>query len=92
MTGRAPLRHATVTDRELPDGERVLLTPDGSGVLVLNPLGSVIWTLCDGAHDVEGMARIIGERFPEVAPEQIARDVNAVLKQLAEAKLLDDVS
>ena len=85
-----PLRHASVTDRELADGERVLLAPDGGAVIMLNPLGSIVWALCDGAHDVEGMARIIGERFPQIAFEQIANDVRAVLEELAAAKLLDD--
>ena len=80
-----------VSCRELPDGECVLLAADGSRALVLNPVGAVVWQLCDGVRRGDDIAGVIAGHFRHVDPASVRRDVGAVLDELARAQLIEDL-
>jgi Coenzyme PQQ synthesis protein D (PqqD) len=87
-----PRRQPDVVFRELADGETMLLTVSGEAAIVLNPVGAVIWSLCDGDHTLDEIAALIGERFPDLPLEQIAADVRDLIEQLSEAAVIRDES
>lgn len=78
-----PRRAEGVTSRELTDGELAILDSAGEQLLIVSPVGSAIWTLCDGQHDAREMAALVAEQFPTTAPEQILRDVERFLVDLS---------
>lgn len=80
-----------VTQRTMPDGDSVVLAADGSQALVINALGSVILSLCDGARSTDNIVDVVHERFVDVARQTIAHDVGALLLALQEAGVLEDV-
>jgi hypothetical protein len=83
-----PERLPNVVFRDLVDGEVIVLAADGETTTVLNPIGAVIWSLCDGNHSLDEIAALIGERFPDLPLEQIASDVKLLVEQLLNAALI----
>jgi hypothetical protein len=84
-----PRRAEGALQRELPDGETVLLGADGQQALVLNALGGVVWSLCDGEHTPEQMAALIVQALPGTDPAQVAADLEALLRRLEAAGFLE---
>jgi hypothetical protein len=79
---------AGCTSRELDSGEIVVLSPDGSQALVLNPTAAVIFELCaQGAMESMLVAELSG-RFAPVPRQQLDADVHAIVGALAQAGLL----
>lgn len=85
-----PRRKARLKTRELPDGETLLLTPDGSMALVLNAMGSVVWRLCDGRRTAPEIAAFIVRELPDAPAEDVLDDVEDLLAKLAEAGLVEE--
>lgn len=81
-------RNSVVLWREL-DGEAILLDPQEGCSYNLNKVGTVIWTLLDGTHTVEDIAAAVCEAY-EVEYTQALRDVEQLLNDLREHKLLDE--
>jgi pyrroloquinoline quinone biosynthesis protein D len=69
-------------------GKPVLLYPEG--VLVLNPTGHAIVTLCTGQAAVEGIVTELSNRY-RVAAAEIAPQVTEYLERLRARNLLDFV-
>jgi hypothetical protein len=73
---------------EVVEGRAMLVTPDGTQLLTLNPTGSAIW---DGLahHDTtEALAEHLRERHMSVDPEQLQRDVASFLAELERAAVV----
>lgn len=83
-------RKQTILWREL-DGEAVLLNPEGGYSYSLNQVGTLIWSLLDGAHTSADIARAICEDY-EVEYEQALQDVDQILVDLLENHLVQDTS
>ena len=81
-------RNSVVLWREL-DGEAILLDPQEGCSYNLNKVGTVIWTLLDGTHTVEDIAAAVCEAY-EVEYTQALHDVEQLLNDLREHKLLDE--
>lgn len=69
------------------DDDLVLYDPTRDAVHVLNLTGSVVWWLCDGRRTPE---RIVAEvaRLYKMEPPQVVRDVEEILSQLCDTRLL----
>ncbi|SRR5258706_11228087 len=67
-------------------GKPVLLYPEG--VLMLNPTGHAIVSLCTGLATFEQIVATLGERY-KVAPEEITSQVIDYLNRLRARNLLD---
>ena len=84
------LSHRTdVRSRELPNGEAALMTPDDEVLILLNPLGVVVWELCDGARSVDEIAATLAGQFTSVTAEQIAADVAQLVVELQRLGVLE---
>jgi hypothetical protein len=88
MRGVILARHPGVVS-DVVDGKAVLVDPGGREIITLNALGSVVWELVDGSRDVDEVCRLVGERHPDVAPEQISADVQSFVQELSRLGVLD---
>jgi hypothetical protein len=86
----APRRRAGLSFREIGEEETLILTEDGSTAVVLNAVGGVLWSLCDGSREVEELAAIICSAFPAAEPGGVRDDVAAVVTQLRSLGLLEE--
>lgn len=73
------------------DEEVVVLDLDSSVYYSLNDTGSRIWELLAAGHPVEKVASLVAEEYGAAAPD-VARDADALLKELLRDKLLAPAS
>ena len=71
--------------------ETLLYDPHVDKVHTLNPTASLIWSLCDGEHSPNEIARAIQENFSVKETVHIEKDVADNLKKLRHLGLLDPV-
>lgn len=83
-------RNTSILWREL-DGEAVLLDPGAGCSYNLNGVGTLIWKLSDGTHSPADIAGIVCQHY-EVEFEQACQDVDGLLAELLEHRLLLDHS
>jgi len=67
-------------------GKPVLLYPEG--VLMLNPTGHAIASLCTGENTFQEIVAKLAERY-KISPEQISPQVGDYLNRLRERNLLE---
>jgi hypothetical protein len=75
-----------VLQRELA-GESVILDLETETYYGLDAVGTRMWSLVTGAHDVETAYRILADEY-DVAPETLRRDLERLLDDLVERGLL----
>jgi hypothetical protein len=92
-----PLRNPDAVCRELGDGEIMILVSSASEAagateqaIVLNPIGTAIWHLADGERDVDAIAALVSEHYPDVDVARVCEDVAALVRQLLEKSALLD--
>ncbi|MGI5863471.1 MAG: PqqD family protein [Myxococcales bacterium] len=80
-----------VETEELPSGETVVFHPESGVAVVLNPMGGVVWGLCDGRRSAAEIADFIC-RNVEGAPgdKEVSGDVDALIGQLKERGLVEE--
>ena len=90
-SGRRPRARGDVVFRPLVR-EWVLYDPETRLLHVLNPTAALVWSLCDGAHDVDAIAGemrdVIGEP-PDM--DTLRVDVVGALQSFEEKGLLEEV-
>ena len=83
---RVPARHPRTASRTF-SGEAVIVSPAENMVRLLNPAGSRIWELADGAHTVEEIAAVLTKEYAVELP--LARESAAhFLHDLADKGLI----
>jgi pyrroloquinoline quinone biosynthesis protein D len=65
----------------------VLLDLDGGEYFTLNDVGGRVWELCDGSHTVSEIVEILAAEY-EAPPHEIQGDVEELLTELADEKLV----
>jgi len=55
---------------------------------LLNPTARLVWQLCDGVHDADGIAREVARHYPSVDPGRIRDDVERTLRTFSENGLI----
>ena len=74
-------------------GERaVLLDASGRELITLNPVGSIVWNELDGARDAAALAADLHGRFTGVDHDELTRDIDAFLDELAALGLAVDAA
>jgi hypothetical protein len=73
---------------EVVEGRTLLVTPDGTELLTLNPTGSAIWDGLSEHDTAEALARHLHGRHPGVEVEQLQQDVAAFLEELEQAAVV----
>jgi len=71
------------------DGEVVILTPDNKRLQVLNDVGSRIWTLLDGEHDVSSITAIIASEYGQ-QKDVVEKDAVEHLENLKRLDLVEE--
>jgi len=79
-----------VVSRGLPDGESLVLAADGTEAIVLNPMGAVVWDLCQGRREIDRIAQLICEVLPDAELTRVRDEVHALVRQLVDRGVLED--
>jgi hypothetical protein len=80
-------RHPDCAFRQVADEGGLVVLPGQAQVKVLNPAGITIFSLLDGDHSPEEIARKVVEEF-EVSEDQALADIHAFVAELAEHGML----
>jgi hypothetical protein len=81
-----PIPHPQVAARVV-EGTAVIVLADLGEVNVLNPVGTRVWELMNGARTVQEIVNTIVAEY-QVTPEQALQDVQAFLQVLIDASAL----
>jgi coenzyme PQQ synthesis protein D (PqqD) len=75
------MRRADHVIWEVTGARAVLLDPDGTELITLNPVGTLVWDAIDG-RSPDAIADLLHPQFEGVTREQLAIDVRAFLDDL----------
>lgn len=65
------------------------MTPDDEVLILLNPLGVVVWELCDGERAVDEIVATLAAQFTSVDVVQIGEDVSRLVGELQRLGVLE---
>jgi hypothetical protein len=85
---RMMFRRADNVVKEVVDDRAFLLDDRGVEMIVLNPVGTMVWDALDESRDAGAIAAVLVDRFADVSLEELERDVGAFLEELREAGLV----
>ena len=74
------------------DDRAFLLDEAGTEMIVLNPVGTMVWQALDGPSNPEAVAQSLENRFEDVSLPTLVRDVGEFLDELAELGLVVPVN
>ena len=77
------MRRADHVIWEVTGSRAVLLDPDGTELITLNPVGTLVWDAIDGLPP-DAITDLLLPRFEGVTREQFATDVRTFLDELEE--------
>jgi hypothetical protein len=77
------MRHADHVIWEVTGTRAVLLDPDGTELITLNPVGTLVWDAIDGVPP-DAITDLLLPQFEGVSREQLAIDVRTFLDDLEE--------
>ncbi len=81
-----PFRNPRAATRTI-EGEAVAVSPDDAMLHNFNEVGTLIWELADGRHDLDAIADRVSATY-DVGLAEARRDVEAFCSQLADRKIL----
>ena len=76
------------THYEVVEGRAIIVDASGTELITLNRVGTVVWESLDGGRDVNALTDEVATRFPDVARDELGRDVRQFLAELGRAKLI----
>ncbi len=91
MTDRErPVRYRRAEGMTWDDaGDRaVILDAEGSTLITLNPVGTLVWHELDEPSEATVLVERIAGRFPDVEPQQVRKDVEDFVDILVTEGLL----
>ena len=68
--------------------ELFLHDASGEELLVLNTTAMLIWSLCDGTHDVTQMLEVLTDLFPHAPTQELEKDLKDQLEEWVQAGVL----
>jgi len=77
---------------QVVDQRAFLLDATGTEMIVLNPVGTMVWEALDGPLDVGAIADSLANRFEDVSLAQLVSDLGEFLDELAELGLVVPVT
>jgi coenzyme PQQ synthesis protein D (PqqD) len=75
------LANPDIVFRQEDDGA-FLFNPVNGDLKCLNPIGSVIWMLCDGTRNHKSIDEEIAANYADIPRETIAEDLTVFLKSM----------
>lgn len=85
-----PVRRSPDVIHEAVDGRAMLVSPDGSELISLNAVGTMVWELLDTGAAAGEIAAQLHPRFDDVAIEDLERDIHTFLDSLREQGLVQE--
>lgn len=82
-----PKTREDVVFRRLGD-EFAILDPEANQVHILNASSAAVWVLCDGHHDLAGIATEVSEAFGVEGETSVRADVEEAVASFRERGLL----
>lgn len=73
---------------EVVDGRAILIDGQGTELITLNPVGTLVWNALDGERDSGQLAKDLVATFDGVTAEQLEGDINAFLEELRSSGLV----
>jgi hypothetical protein len=73
---------------EVLDGRAMLVAPDGTELITLNPTGTAVWDALADASEPSVIAARLHETRADVSLDVLEADVRAFLTELEEAALV----
>ena len=73
---------------EILEGKAMLVAPDGTELITLNPTGTAVWDTLGELGDPAAIASRLHETRPNVALDVLETDVRSFLAELEEASLV----
>jgi hypothetical protein len=67
---------------QLVDGKAFLLAEGTTKMVVLNPVGTMVWEALDGERDVDAIADLLVGEFEDVTPSQLRDDIETFVAEL----------
>ena len=75
---------------EVVEGRAILVHPDGTELVTLNPVGTMVWEALAEARDPEALADELTGHVGAVARDDLERDCTRFVAQLQELGLVAD--
>ncbi len=77
---------------EGPDEGAILFNPDTDAILVINPVGLLIWRALERQpHTIESLVAVLQEQCEDVPTDRVAADVEAFLQSLLPGGFVGEV-
>ena len=76
-------RRADNVGLQVVDERAFLLDERGTEMIVLNPVGTMVWGALDGVSAVSAIAESLAASFEDVSLEQLESDIREFLDELA---------
>jgi hypothetical protein len=73
---------------EVLEDRAMLVAPDGTELITLNPTGTAVWNALEHESDPQALAARLHEERPEVTLDVLEADVLAFLAELQAAALV----
>lgn len=71
-------------------GDRLFLADaEGRAIHRIDPIGAAVWLVLAEATTTDEIAAVLGEAFPDAAPDQITTDLERLLAQFRDAGLIE---
>jgi hypothetical protein len=70
------------------DGKAAIVDPEGTELITLNLVGSLVWNLLDGSRDVDAVVSAVVEACDPVERSTVDVDVRAFLAELSSLHLI----
>lgn len=75
------LANPDIVYREEEDGA-FLFDPNTGDLKCLNPIGSVIWLLCDGSLSSEQIEHGVSKKYPQIPRETVYQELQSFFQEL----------
>lgn len=82
------LRRSPEVTFEVVDGRAILIDGQGTELITLNPVGTLVWNALDGERDSGQLANDLVATFEDVTVEQLEDDINAFVEELRSSGLV----
>jgi hypothetical protein len=73
---------------EIVDGRAVLVDPDGTEIITLNAVGTLVWEALDGTRGAPELATTIAPGLEGVTLPELEHDIGEFLTEVEEAGLI----
>lgn len=84
-------RRAPSVLHDVLDDRAMLIDADGTELIRLNRVGTLVWQGLDGERDSARVSEGVADLFKDVEPARIGRDVELFLDQLQQLGLVEEV-